>query len=172
MGPIPSWTTHGADNLRRGYRMSQDTEQMHEKQPDLDTLRLGARRETGLLEWLLGLYEKNDGPPESERAEAARRLANRWDREWKLFDPELAAARLISDHEGRSVAAVKRDALYVAIFQALGEAHEPKLTKISHDRAMAVGSRIVLRQESPADSDELIISRRHLTNVRKRLKGG
>jgi len=32
--------------------------------------------------------------------------------------------------------------------------------------------RVVLRQESPADSDELIISRRHLTNVRKRLKGG
>jgi two-component system response regulator AlgR len=31
--------------------------------------------------------------------------------------------------------------------------------------------RVVLRQESPADSDELIISRRHLTNVRKRLKG-
>ena len=32
--------------------------------------------------------------------------------------------------------------------------------------------RVVLRQESLADSDELIISRRHLTNVRKRLKGG
>jgi two-component system response regulator AlgR len=31
---------------------------------------------------------------------------------------------------------------------------------------------VVLRQESLADSDELIISRRHLTNVRKRLKGG
>ncbi|MCH7637506.1 MAG: response regulator transcription factor [Proteobacteria bacterium] len=32
--------------------------------------------------------------------------------------------------------------------------------------------RVVLRQESLADSDELIISRRHLTNVRKRLKRG
>ena len=32
--------------------------------------------------------------------------------------------------------------------------------------------RVVLRQETLADSDELIISRRHLTNVRKRLKGG
>ena len=32
--------------------------------------------------------------------------------------------------------------------------------------------RVVLRQESLADSDELIISRRHLTDVRKRLKGG
>ena len=32
--------------------------------------------------------------------------------------------------------------------------------------------KVVLRQESLADSDELIISRRHLTNVRKRLKGG
>ncbi len=32
--------------------------------------------------------------------------------------------------------------------------------------------RVVLRQESLADSDELIISRRHLTNVRTRLKGG
>ena len=32
--------------------------------------------------------------------------------------------------------------------------------------------RVVLRQESLADNDELIISRRHLTNVRKRLKGG
>ena len=31
--------------------------------------------------------------------------------------------------------------------------------------------RVVLRQESPADSEELIISRRHLTNVRKRLQG-
>ena len=32
--------------------------------------------------------------------------------------------------------------------------------------------KVVLRQESLADSDELIISRRHLTNVRTRLKGG
>ncbi len=32
--------------------------------------------------------------------------------------------------------------------------------------------RVVLRQDSLADSDELIISRRHLTNVRNRLKGG
>ena len=32
--------------------------------------------------------------------------------------------------------------------------------------------RIVLRQDSLAGGDELIISRRHLTNVRKRLKGG
>jgi two-component system response regulator AlgR len=32
--------------------------------------------------------------------------------------------------------------------------------------------RVVLRQDLPADSDELIISRRHLTNVRNRLKGG
>ncbi len=32
--------------------------------------------------------------------------------------------------------------------------------------------RVVLRQESLVVSDELIISRRHLTNVRKRLKGG
>ncbi len=32
--------------------------------------------------------------------------------------------------------------------------------------------RVVLRQDLPADSGELIISRRHLTNVRNRLKGG
>jgi len=32
--------------------------------------------------------------------------------------------------------------------------------------------RVVLRQDSLADGDELIISRRHLTNVRNRLKGG
>ncbi len=32
--------------------------------------------------------------------------------------------------------------------------------------------RVVLRQDSLADGDELIISRRHLTDVRKRLKGG
>jgi len=33
-------------------------------------------------------------------------------------------------------------------------------------------TRVVLRQDSLADGDELIISRRHLTNVRNRLKGG
>jgi two-component system response regulator AlgR len=32
--------------------------------------------------------------------------------------------------------------------------------------------RVVLRQDLLADGDELIISRRHLTNVRNRLKGG
>ncbi len=32
-------------------------------------------------------------------------------------------------------------------------------------------TRVVLRQDSLADGDELIISRRHLTNVRNRLKG-
>jgi two-component system response regulator AlgR len=32
--------------------------------------------------------------------------------------------------------------------------------------------RVVLRQDSLADGDELIISRRHLSNVRNRLKGG
>ena len=32
--------------------------------------------------------------------------------------------------------------------------------------------RIVLRQDSLADGDELVVSRRHLSNVRKRLKGG
>ena len=32
--------------------------------------------------------------------------------------------------------------------------------------------RVVLRQDSLADGDELVVSRRHLSNVRKRLKGG
>ena len=115
---------------------------------DLDTLRQGARRETGPLEWVRGCYEIDDGPPEQERTEAATRLAERWVREWKLRDPEVRkAARLIAGHERKSQSQVKEDALKATVFEALQAAREPQLTKISLDRAMALGSKIVLRQE-------------------------
>lgn len=113
---------------------------------DLYTVLGGIRYAPQPLELLLLGREALPIPLEGELEKAATRLAERWEPNWKLYPRELEAAKLVAEREDdQSVRQVKVGALRVALFQALGDAAKPQLTKVGRERATALGSHIGLR---------------------------